>query len=90
MTISQDDLCRKCDGEGKCECDECGHYGECGHCLGTGFNPDIIDVPAYAKAAYEFLGSKRATWQLEVNGIKAGRTCEDKSQVLADDFRIGQ
>lgn len=29
--------CPECEGEGKCECPECGHYGTCPECDGKGY-----------------------------------------------------
>jgi hypothetical protein len=83
--------CPDCDGgEAVCEC--CGTDCECPECEGTGWNPELVDVPAF-KAAAEALneraraaGSCALSWEWVENGKRLGRNGGEFGRVAVADF----
>lgn len=55
--------CPECDGEGETECGECSAEHECEHCSGSGWNPELIDVPAFLAVSKKLsLGGITCEW----------------------------
>lgn len=88
--------CPECDGDGEYDCPECGAECVCDHCDGTGWDPDKVDVPAFAKAEEALFQIMRdakcaaLTSEWIVDGKRLGRTGGSYGQVAVKDFLLDE
>lgn len=90
--------CPECDGDGDTEeeCSECGVTQElkCDNCLGTGWDPEKVDVAEFKRAAHALnermkqAGCILLTCELIEGDQRLGRTSREYGSVRVADFLL--
>ena len=90
--------CPECDGEGEAECYNCGSECECDYCDGTGWDPEQVDVAAFAEAEKALNQKMREAgctcltheWVDRDTDTRLGRSGGEYGKVAVQDFLLDE